>query len=144
MGKLPAKSGHPHPYHIKCWQIGNERAGADYEVRLPAFCKAMKNADPNIKLQSSYPTAGVLDKAGEWLDYVCPHHYAIADLAGAENDLLAIRDLIRKHAPKRTIKIAVTEWNTTAGDIFPRRAMLWSLDNSLACSRYHNLLHRYR
>jgi len=143
MGKLRAKNGHPDPYRIKYWQIGNERAGADYEARLPAFCKAMKKADPAIKLLSSYPTAGVLEKAGEWLDYVCPHHYAIADLVGAENDLLTIRDLIRKHAPKRTIKIAVTEWNTTAGDIGPRRAMLWSLDNALACARYHNLLHRH-
>jgi alpha-N-arabinofuranosidase len=142
-GNLRAKNGHAEPYRIKFWQVGNERAGADYEERLPAFCKAMKAVDPDIKLLSSYPTAGVLEKAGEWLDYVCPHHYAIADLAGAENDLAAIQVLIRKHAPKRTIKIAVTEWNTTAGDIGPRRAMLWSLDNALACSRYHNLLHRH-
>ncbi|MFL5241359.1 MAG: alpha-L-arabinofuranosidase C-terminal domain-containing protein [Gemmataceae bacterium] len=143
MGKQRAKNGHPEPYRIKYWQIGNERAGADYEARLPAFCKAMKAVDPTVKLLSSYPTAGVLEKAGQWLDFVCPHHYAIADLSGAENDLLAIRDLIHKQAPNRTIKIAVTEWNTTAGDIGPRRAMLWSLDNALACARYHNLLHRH-
>jgi alpha-N-arabinofuranosidase len=143
MGKARAKNGHAEPYRIKYWQVGNERAGADYEERLPAFCKAMKAVDSDIKLLSSYPTAGVLERAGEWLDYVCPHHYAIADLAGADNDLAAIQALIRKHAPKRSIKIAVTEWNTTPGHIGPRRAMLWSLDNALACSRYHNLLHRH-
>jgi alpha-L-arabinofuranosidase len=37
----------------------------------------------------------------------------------------------------------VTEWNTTAGDSGPGRAKLWTLENALACSRYHNLLHRH-
>jgi alpha-N-arabinofuranosidase len=142
-GRVRAKNGHPEPYRIKYWQIGNERSGKDYEARLPAFCEAMKNVDPTIQLLSSYPTPGVLDKAAPWLDYVCPHHYAIEDLAGAENDLSAVRDLIRRHAPKRAIRIAVTEWNTTAGDWGPGRAKLWSLDNALACARYHNLLHRH-
>jgi alpha-N-arabinofuranosidase len=143
MGKLRAKNGHAAPYKIKYWQVGNERAGTDYEARLPDFCKAMKAVDPSIKLLSSYPTAGVLSKSGKWLDYVCPHHYGCADLARMENDFASIRALIRKHAPGRSIKIAVTEWNTTGGDWGPRRAMLWSLDNALACSRYHNLLHRH-
>ncbi len=39
--------------------------------------------------------------------------------------------------------MAVTEWNTTAGDWGPRRARLWTLENALACSRYHNLIHRH-
>jgi alpha-L-arabinofuranosidase len=51
--------------------------------------------------------------------------------------------MIRKYSPGRPIQVGVTEWNTTAGDIGPRRAMLWTLDNALACSRYHNLMHRH-
>jgi alpha-N-arabinofuranosidase len=143
MGKLRARNGHPEPYRIRFWQVGNERQGKEYEDRLPAFCKAMKQADPSIRLLSSYPTPGVLRGAADLLDYVCPHHYAIADLAGAENDLTAILPMIREHAPGRNIKVAVTEWNTTAGDAGPRRAMLWTLENALACARYHNLLHRH-
>jgi alpha-N-arabinofuranosidase len=143
MGRLRAKNGHPAPYGVRYWQVGNERGGADYEARLPAFCEAMKAADPDIKLLSSYPSEGVLRGAGRWIDYVCPHHYGCADLAGKANDLDAIRDLIRRHAPGRPIKVAVTEWNTTAGDWGPRRAMLWTLENALACARYHNLLHRH-
>ena len=142
MGRLRAKNGRAEPYHITYWQIGNERAGAEYENRLPEFCEAMKAADPTIKLLSSYPTAGVLEKAGKWLDYVCPHHYDIANLSGAEADLSAVRKLISKHAPGRNIKVGVTEWNTTAGDWGPRRTMLLTLDNALACARYHNLMHR--
>src|SRR5579864_3681442 len=75
MGRLRAANGHPRPYGVKFWQVGNERAGAEYENRLADFCKAMRGVDPGIKLLSSYPTAGVLRQAGQLLDYVCPHHY---------------------------------------------------------------------
>src|SRR5262249_51347859 len=116
MGKLRARNGHAEPYAIKYWQVGNERSGKDYEERLPAVCKAMRESDPSIKLMSSYPTAGVLRGAGDQLDYVCPHHYDCANLAGVENDFARIRDLIRAQAPGRPIKVAVTEWNTTGGE----------------------------
>lgn len=141
-GAMRAKNGRPEPYHIRYWQVGNERSSQEYEEELPAFCQAMRQADPTIKLLSSYPTAGVLRKAGELLDYVCPHHYS-ADLPAMDDDLNNIRRLIAAEAPGRRIKAGVTEWNTTAGDAGPRRAMLWSLDNALACSRYQNLLHRH-
>jgi alpha-N-arabinofuranosidase len=142
MGALRAKNGRAEPYRIKYWQVGNERAGPDYEAKLAGFCKAMKAEDPGIVLLSSYPRAGVLREAGAQLDYVCPHQYDCADLAACERELDTTRELIRKQAPGRAIKVAVTEWNTTAGDAGPGRAKLWSLENALACSRYHNLLHR--
>ncbi len=142
MGKLRAASGHPEPYHVKLWQVGNERAGAEYEFRLPAFCDAMKQADTSIRLLSSYPTPGVLRVAGERIDYVCPHHYDIGDLAGTEKDLDKVRALIAAAQLKHPVKVAVTEWNTTGGHWGTRRAMLWTLENALQCSRYQNLLHR--
>src|SRR5262249_35705189 len=125
MGALRAHNGHPEPYRIKYWQVGNERAGREYEAKLAAFCRAMKEADPDIKLLSSYPTPGVLRQAGSFLDYVCPHHYDIADLRGAENDFARVAAMIRTSQPERNIKIAVTEWNTTGGDWGLRRARLW-------------------
>jgi dipeptidyl aminopeptidase/acylaminoacyl peptidase/alpha-L-arabinofuranosidase len=143
LGRLRARNGHPQPYGVKYWQVGNEREGVDYEKRLAEFCKAMKAVDPSIKLLSSYPRAGVLRQAGDLLDYVCPHHYECEELAREENDLLATRALCRSLAPRRPIRIAVTEWNTTGGDWGPRRARLWTLENALACARYHNLLHRH-
>lgn len=143
MGALRAKNGHPEPYHIRYWQVGNEQGGPDYERRLPEFCKAMKAVDPSIELLASYPRPGVIRGSGEWLDYVSPHHYDCADLAGCEADLQAIHKRIRELAPGRKIRVAVTEWNTTAGDAGPRRARLWTLENALACSRYHNLIHRH-
>src|SRR5262249_45977623 len=113
MGKLRAKNGHAEPYGVKLWQGGNERSGAGYEARLADFCKAMREVDPSVTLLSSYPTAGVLRKAGEQIDYVCPHHYDCADLAACERDFDAIAALCHTLAPKRKVKVAVTEWNTT-------------------------------
>jgi alpha-N-arabinofuranosidase len=142
MGAWRARNGHPAPYAVKFWQVGNEREGEDYDRRMAAFCEAMKKADPAIKLFSSFPNEAVLRSAGGLLDYVCPHHYT-PDLAAAENSLQEIAQMLASHAPGRRIKVAVTEWNTTAGDWGPGRATLWTLANALACSRYHNLLHRH-
>jgi alpha-N-arabinofuranosidase len=141
-GARRVKNGHPLPYRIIYWQIGNELRGAEYEKRLPEFCQAMKKADPSIKLLASYPTPGVLRGAGQWIDYVCPHHYGCANLAKEMADLRDVRAMIAANAPGRDIRVAVTEWNTTAGDWGPKRAKLWTLANSLACSRYQNLMHR--
>ncbi len=142
MGALRARNGHPDPYRIRYWQVGNERSGADYEGRLPEFCQAMKHVDPSLQLLSSYPTPGVLRRAGAWLDFVSPHHYDCTNLGGVESDLAAVRRMIEANATGHFIRVAVTEWNTTGGDAGPKRARLWTLENALACARYHNLLHR--
>ncbi len=142
MGAMRARNGHPDPYRICYWQVGNERSGADYESRLPEFCQAMKLVDPSLQLLSSYPTPGVLQRAGAWLDFVSPHHYDCANLGGVEADLAGIRRMIEASSAGPSIRVAVTEWNTTGGDAGPKRARLWTLENALACARYHNLLHR--
>jgi alpha-L-arabinofuranosidase len=143
MGAQRAKNGHPAPYRVRYWQVANERRGPEYERSLPGFCRAMKKADPSIELLSSYPTPGVLSATGDLIGYVSPHHYDCVDLAGVESDLASIRRMINDHAPGRPIQVGVTEWNTTAGDWGPRRAMLWTLENALACARYQNLIHRH-
>jgi alpha-N-arabinofuranosidase len=60
MGKLRAANGHPEPYHVKFWGIGNEMWGLTYqygamklnqfEYKHNRFAKAMKRVDPTIKL----------------------------------------------------------------------------------------------
>jgi alpha-L-arabinofuranosidase len=59
-----------------------------------------------------------------------------------QEDVERCRQMIAQNAPGRNIRLAITEWNTTAGDWGLGRAMLWTLDNALACSRYHNFMHR--
>ena len=62
LGKLRVTNGHAEPYRIKFWQVGNERAGSEYEAQLRSICQAMLAADPTITLFSSYPTEGVLPR----------------------------------------------------------------------------------
>ncbi|MGE5609625.1 MAG: alpha-L-arabinofuranosidase C-terminal domain-containing protein [Bacillota bacterium] len=142
MGKLRSANGHPEPYRVKYWQIGNELGDETYQQGVAAFCKAMKAADSSIKLLAAFPSPGLLKNAGAYIDYICPHHYGCQDIQAMEEDIQHCRKMIADFAPGRDIRLGITEWNTTAGDWGLDRAKLWTLDNALACSRYHNLMHR--
>lgn len=142
-GALRAKNGHPAPYHVKYWQIGNEVDVSNYDHSVRAFAKAMKEADPSIKLLSSFPTKDLLDAAGTAFDYLSPHHYEIADLVGADRNFRELRDWIAANGGGKDIRVGVTEWNTTAGEWGPTRGMLQTLGNALSVSRYLNLMQRY-
>jgi len=142
-GAWRVRNGHAEPYHIRFWQVGNEVRSEEYDRRMADFCRAMKRADPTIRLLSSYPTEAVIESGTGLVDYLCPHHYGCADLAAMEADIAGIQKAIARHAPNAHFKLGITEWNTTAGDWGPARATLWTLANALACSRYHNLMHRH-
>jgi alpha-N-arabinofuranosidase len=63
MGKLRAANGHPEPFHVKFWGIGNEMWGISYQYgamkpnqfafKHNEFAKAMRKVDPTIKLIAS-------------------------------------------------------------------------------------------
>lgn len=142
-GRLRAQNGHANPWRVKFWQVGNEVGGAEYEKTVQAFAKAMRGADPSIRVLSSFPSPDMLKAGGGELDYLCPHHYGCADLAGMDSDFHSLEDQIRRTMSPRPVRIAVTEWNTTAGDFELGRATLQTLQNALACSRYDNLMHRH-
>jgi alpha-N-arabinofuranosidase len=143
MGRLRARNGHPAAYGVRYWQIGNELGDETYQKGVADFCKAMKAVDPGIKLLAAFPSPGLLQRAGPWLDYICPHHYGCNDLAGMEADVARCREMITHYAPGGRIRLGITEWNTTAGDWGHGRATLWTLDNALWCSRYQNFMHRH-
>lgn len=139
-GRVRADNGHAEPYHVKYWQIGNEVGGKNYDDTLLAFAQAMKAVDPSIKVLSAFFTGQTLTKGAGYIDYLCPHHYGCADFAGKANDFQHMRELIAKDPAGRDVRIAVTEWNTTASDWGLGRATLLTLSNALSCARYHNLL----
>lgn len=142
-GKRRAQNGHPKPWAVKYWQIGNEVGGPEYDHSLRAFAEAMRRIDPSIRLLSAFPSAETLPAAGGQLDYLCPHHYGCADLEAMESSLVSLEDQIRRFGGDRPVRIAVTEWNTTAGDFDLGRATLLTLANALACARYQNILQRH-
>ena len=63
MGRLRAANGHPEPYAVKFWGIGNEMWGITYqygamklnqfEYKHNQFARAMKQVDPTIQLIAS-------------------------------------------------------------------------------------------
>jgi len=142
-GQLRAKNGHPSPYHVKYWQIGNEVSGPEYDASLKAFGEAMRRADPAIKILSSFPSADTVRMAEGELDYLSPHHYSVGDLSGVEEEFERLRDEIARDRKEKSIRVAVTEWNTTGGEFGLKRGMLLTMGNALSLSRYQNLLHRY-
>jgi alpha-L-arabinofuranosidase len=141
-GEVRALNGHPEPYRVKFWQIGNEVGGAEYDASIEAFAEAMRKVDPSIKVLSSFPSTETLNKGGGYLDYLCPHHYECADLQGKKAEFDELEKQIVNNG-RRDVRVAVTEWNTTAEQMGLTRGMLLTLGNALSTSRYQNLLHRY-
>jgi alpha-L-arabinofuranosidase len=141
-GALRAKNGHREPYGVKYWEIGNEVDVPAYNTTVRSFAEAMKKADPSIKLISSFPTPALLAAAGTVFDYLAPHHYEIDDLLHEQTSFRTLQDWIGHNAGGKDIRVAVTEWNTTAGDFGLRRGMLQTLGNALSVARYLNLLQR--
>lgn len=80
MGKLRARHGHPAPYNVRYWEIGNElwgdwqigfADGQSYALRYGPFASAMRRADPSILLIATglqNPTRGKKrqGEAPEW------------------------------------------------------------------------------
>lgn len=65
LGKLRAENGHPEPFNVRLWCIGNEMYGAwqfgymslnQYWVKHNYFVEAMKEIDPTIKVTSAAST----------------------------------------------------------------------------------------
>jgi alpha-L-arabinofuranosidase len=142
-GQMRAKNGHPAPYRVKYWQIGNEIGAPGYEASLKAFADAMRRADASIKILSSFPTPNTLRLADGELDYLSPHHYSVGDLSGTEEDFKGLQDEISRDGNGKNIRVAVTEWNATGGEFGLKRGMLLTLGNALTLSRYQHMMHRY-
>ena len=142
-GQKRANNGHPQPYHVKYWEVGNEVGGPEYDASLKGFAEAMRRVDPSIKILTSYPSADTVRLAGDVIDYLNPHQYSVGDLNGTEAELKQLQKEIEQDANGRDIRVAVTEWNGTAGDWGLKRGMLQTMGNALTCSRYQNMMHRY-
>lgn len=140
-GKKRTENGHAEPYGVKYWQLGNEQGGGGYSDTCVEFCKQMKQADPNIIILSSFPSPELLQKAGQYIGYTCPHHYT-SNLNDCQNSINDTFKIIKDAGFEGKVKIGITEWNCTAGSWGLGRAKLMTLDSIVYTGRYLNLLHR--
>jgi alpha-N-arabinofuranosidase len=74
MGKWRAANGHPQPYNVKLWGIGNEPWGdyqmgsmslPQFEIKHNMFAKAMRGVDPSIKLIAGGAMPDVMEGANQ-------------------------------------------------------------------------------
>jgi alpha-N-arabinofuranosidase len=94
MGRWRASNGHPQPYHVKFWGIGNEpwgnyQMGAmaldQYEVKHNLFAKAMRRVDPSIKLIAGGAMPDVMagaDQSRRINGQIVPDYLSKADWSG--------------------------------------------------------------
>jgi alpha-N-arabinofuranosidase len=94
MGSLRSANGHPHPYYVRYWGIGNEPWGewqlgfipvAQFELKYELFAKAMRKVDPTIKLiaPGSMPDAMTGSKQAKRLNgQVVPDYLSPGDWSG--------------------------------------------------------------
>ena len=141
---LRKRNGHPQPYGVKIWCLGNEMDGpwqiASYEkdprgygVLAHETSKAMKWVDPSIETMACVSSSPFLSHYPDWdrtvleecysaVDYISLHHYHSAppDLPGAmAAGVLAYEDYIRT-------EIALCDYVKTK--LRSRRTMMLSLD----------------
>ncbi len=143
-GARRAADGHPSPFQVKYWQLGNELGGDDssYISKCQAFIAAMKKADPQIAIISSFPSKKVFEVLGKDLSHVAPHHYT-RDLAACEADFRKLSAMISSTPGCGHLRLAVTEWNFTAGDWGLLRGKMLTLEGALWNAQYLNLMGRY-
>jgi alpha-N-arabinofuranosidase len=136
MGKWRARNGHPEPYGVKWWGIGNEMYGKwqlghmtleHYAQKHNLFARAMRKVDPSIKLVAVGDTGkwsrGMLGNCADYTDLISEHFYRGEKESVIEHvwqTVDAIRSKVEAHHSYREkieslkgkdIRIALDEWN---------------------------------
>jgi alpha-N-arabinofuranosidase len=88
MGKLRALNGHPEPWNVKWWSIGNEMYGSwqlghmsteEFVKKNNEFADKMRSVDPSIKLISVGDLGEwdrmILENCADKMDYISEHFY---------------------------------------------------------------------
>jgi alpha-N-arabinofuranosidase len=110
MGAMRAANGHPEPYHVKFWNIGNEMWGdwqygymslAQYQVKHNLFARAMRKVDPTIILIADGAMPDTMTGSKMSLksgDKLIPDYLGPADWTGAMFlNCLDNMDMISEH-----------------------------------------------
>jgi len=162
-GAMRATNGHPAPFGVKFWEVGNEIWGSwvrghsdadTYARNYTRYARAMRAIDPSIKLiavgdNNMNWNRTVLRAAGENIDYLAIHHYyGRSEMGGDALNLMArplflerfygeVERLLRELVPGRQIKLAINEWGL---DLPVERQ--YSMESALYGARLMNVFER--
>jgi len=136
MGKWRSANGHPAPWGVKFWSVGNEMYGnwqlgymplPDYAKRHNRFAQVMRAKDPSIKIVAVGAVGawseGMLKTSADAMDYISEHFY-VQSLPGvlghanlAPREVKRIAEAHRKYRETipelkgKNIPVALDEWN---------------------------------
>ena len=131
--ELRGKNGHPEPFNVGIWSVGNEKVGKGYIDKVRDTAEAMKQVDPSIQVTcsgshgpSAYIDPYLFETAGEHLDLLSIHEYWIPNFQSHQTPdylscmmlsekpdahLEAVVDSIEKAGMRERMTIAFDEWN---------------------------------
>jgi alpha-N-arabinofuranosidase len=162
-GAMRAANGHPAPFGVKFWEIGNEiwgnwvRGHSDAETyarNYNRYAQAMRAVDPSIKLiavgdNDMNWNRTVLRAAGRNIDYLAIHHYyGRREMRGDPLNLMArplfferfyaqVRQLLSELGLADRVKLAINEWGL---DLPSERQ--YSMESALYGARLMNVFER--
>jgi alpha-N-arabinofuranosidase len=140
-GQIRSQMGHPAPFGVTYWQIGNEQEGTEYERILTEYATAMRERYPDLVLLASYPSENLINNLSGLVDYICPHFYR-PHTPAREAELAGLARRSRTEGKNPNLKLGITEWNHTAGSWGWGRAWLLTQYNALNAARMLNTFHR--
>ena len=133
LAELRARNGHPEPFGVRFWSVGNEKGGRGYIDKVRDTAVAMKRVDPSIQVTCSGshgPRAHIdpylFETAGEHLDLLSIHEYWVPNYQQHQTpDYLAcmmlsekpdahvgaVVDAIEEAGMRGRLSIAFDEWN---------------------------------
>ena len=136
MGKLRARNGHPQPFGVSLWAVGNEMYGqwqlghmslADYVAKHKEIVRAMRAADPKIQLVAVGAVGDwsktMLSEAASDMTFISEHNYwqgkddVVAHVAQVPAAIRKVADAYRGYRRDipalagTDIRIAFDEWN---------------------------------
>ncbi|PYS67848.1 MAG: hypothetical protein DMF69_21900 [Acidobacteria bacterium] len=162
-GAMRAANGHPTPFGVKLWEIGNEiwgdwvRGHSDAETyarNYIRYARALRAVDPSIKLiavgdNDMKWNRNLLRAAGEQIDYLAIHHYYGRHEAGNDLSKLLARPLflekfygevallLRELKLDGRVKLAINEWGL---DVPTERQ--YAIESALYGARLMNVFER--
>jgi alpha-N-arabinofuranosidase len=129
-GAVRAANGHPEPYNVKYWEMGNEiwltRSASQYVNFLNAFIPALKAVDSSIIIIACGGSdfdlnwdKTIIGQCADLIDYISPHHYEGIEnyrtgVINYENHTRDLADIIEASA-NPNIRIDMSEWNVWSG-----------------------------
>lgn len=166
MGKLRARNGHPEPYRVCWWGVGNEMYGKWQLGHMPLekyiekhneFAKAMWAEDPSIKLVGVGNvgpwTVGMLTHAAGSMTALSEHFYVgskpdlVAHVRQMPDSVRRIADAHRKYRKEiaavagKPMPVALDEWNYWYGpDLYGEIGTRYFLKDALGVAA---ALHEY-